>query len=559
MGLRQTVDAYIKRVQNGKQPAGKLEKSAIQRHLDDLERNDSKYYFSWPHAEAVLRFFPLLTFPQGAAAGEPFELTDSQKTFTAILHGWRRKVNKLRRFREAYISVARGNGKSPYAAATALNLFVCDSPIEQGAEVVCAATTRSQARKYVWNQARSFISEVPALNERLKLKRDTIEYPVGNSVGTFDPLGSDSNNLDGGNYHCVVVDELHAMREQHRGMLEKINTSLGKREQDLILWITTAGSDRSVLWVEAYDYACKVLSAVVNDDQYFAYIFETDRERALDDRDGWRQANPLLDRLSLDRFQQMCDKAKVSTPAENEFRRYKLNQKVSSLHKAISPELWAKGNAPLSTLDGRRCFGGLDMGWRNDLAAFVLVFPIEEETDGETRIMYEIKGFAWLPEETERETLREPFRTLIADGSITVTDGNTTDHQAIIKTIVDCAKRYSLQTVAADPNNARAVLTDLVGAGIEVFEFFQTCRKYNESVIKLLDILDDGDVRHGGDRLLAWSADNVVLRTDSVGYVMPDKSKSTEKIDPTVALLMALSESMFGGVEPKPKPRIRSL
>jgi phage terminase large subunit-like protein len=255
----------------------------------------------------------------------------------------------------------------------------------------------------------------------------------------------------------------------------------------------------------------------------------------------------------------MCDKAKVSTPAENEFRRYKLNQKVSSLHKAISPELWAKGNAPLSTLDGRRCFGGLDMGWRNDLAAFVLVFPIEEETDGETRIMYEIKGFAWLPEETERETLREPFRTLIADGSITVTDGNTTDHQAIIKTIVDCAKRYSLQTVAADPNNARAVLTDLVGAGIEVFEFFQTCRKYNESVIKLLDILDDGDVRHGGDRLLAWSADNVVLRTDSVGYVMPDKSKSTEKIDPTVALLMALSESMFGGVEPKPKPRIRSL
>lgn len=558
---RNAVDRYIKRVLSGKQPAGKLEKQALTRHLDDLETaGDRGYYFSWQHADYAIDFYPLLTFPQGGAAGNSFDLVDGQKTLIALLHGWRRTENDLRRFREAFASMARGNGKSPLAAAMALQLFVADCPFEMGAEVVCAATTRSQATKYVWKQACSFINQIPALADRMKLKRDVVEFEVGTSTGTFEPLGSDSNNLDGGNYHAVVIDELHAMREKHREMIEKINTSLGKRDQDLVLKITTAGSDRSPLWLEEYDYALKVLSGVVKDDQYLAYIFETDADRELDDRDGWRQANPLLDMLSIDRFQQMCDKAKASTPKENEFRRYKLNQKVSSRAKAFSPELWRKGNAPLSDLAGRRCFGGLDLGWRNDLAAFVLVFPIEEtDEDGEPVTFYEILGHAWIPEETERETVREPFRSLIADGSITVTSGNTTDHRVIIRTIVECAKLYDLQTVAADPNNARATLTDLIDAGIEVFNFFQTCRNYNEPLNKLLDLLDAGLIRHGGDRLLAWAADNVVLRNDSAGYVMPDKSKSTEIIDPIVSLAMALSECMFGGPEPVPTPRIRSL
>ena len=67
-------------------------------------------------------------------------------------------------------------------------------------------------------------------------------------------------------------------------------------------------------------------------------------------------------------------------------------------------------------------------------------------------------------------------------------------------------------------------------------------------------------MRHGGDPLLAWAADNTVLRTDSAGYVMPDKRTSAEKIDPIVALLMAFSESQFAErAEPVPTPGIRAL
>ena len=74
-----------------------------------------------------------------------------------------------------------------------------------------------------------------------------------------------------------------------------------------------------------------------------------------------------------------------------------------------------------------------------------------------------------------------------------------------------------------------------------------------------MDALEESRIRHGGDRLLAWAADNVVLRTDSRGYIMPDKDKSTEKIDPIVALMMAFSEALFAEREEEVEPGIRAL
>lgn len=515
------------------------------------------YYFSWDHADIACDWFPLLTHPKGAAAGQPFELVPAQKSFVSILTGWRRLDNNLRRFRQAFLSMARGNGKSPIAAGLALMLFAADAPFAPGAEVVAAATTRLQARKYVWSQARDFIRAVPSLDDRMRLLKDSIEFEVGNAVGTFEPLGSDSNNLDGGNYHAAIIDELHAMREQHREMLEKIKTSMGKRLQDLLIFITTAGSDRSRLWLEEYDYASKVLSGIVTDDRHFAYIFEGDKGDDPYSENTWRKANPLFEFLDYGTFEQMSSKARVSPAALNELLRYKINVCVSSRNKAFPPELWSKGNGRLPNLDGMTCFGGLDLGWRDDLAAFVLCFPVKLGNS----LVFCFVPFAWIPRDGKRDLSTEPFRSLIATGQLNVTDGNTTDVRAIMQTILECRKRFDLRTVAADGNNARSFLTELQNEhGVMTYEFFQTCRRYNEPVRSMLDALEDGRVRHGGNQLLAWTADNVILKQDAAQNVMPDKAKSTEKIDTIVAALMALSEAMFSEhAGEKPVPRVRGI
>ena len=44
---------------------------------------------------------------------------------------------------------------------------------------------------------------------------------------------------------------------------------------------------------------------------------------------------------------------------------------------------------------------------------------------------------------------------------------------------------------------------------------------------------------------------NVTVKEDSQGYMMPSKIKSQDKIDPIVATIMAFSECMFAEYEPE--------
>ncbi len=537
-----------------------MEKLALERHNRDLvEQHDRGEFFSWHHVRHHLDFFPLLVHPKGSAAGQPFELVTTHKVMLALLYGWRRKpllVHQpfLRRFREAYLSEARGNGKSPKGAAIALNGMVADLPPEPGAENVCVATNRAQAAKYVWSQGRDFIKKVQALRERCKIlaSEKVIEFECDDITSTFGPLGSDSNNLDGGNYHIAVLDELHAWREQHRGLLEVISTAMGKRLQDLLVYITTAGSDRSTIWKEVFDYARKVLEGLIDDRQFYAYVLACDVDDDPFDESTWIKANPLLGvSVQLDKFKAMALKAKNSPAKLNEFNRYKRNLLVSDREKPYPPELTAKGGmiaqpqtTPLvkSPLTGVKCTVGIDLGWRDDLAAAAACFEL---TDGSHKPKYAFLVKAWMPAESERRH-QMPFEAYIRSGLITLCEGDTNDDDDVLAWVLELHRLFGVSSIAADGNNFRSLLNRLnTKFGLTVYEFPQTVKKYNEPVRKLQEFYGERRVLDDGSQLLRWALDNVALRKDAAGYVMPDKEFSVEKIDPACAVLMALSETLY--------------
>lgn len=553
---RRSVEQYIDQVLSQKRPAGKLEMLALERHLRDAKEAKSRgLTFDWQHATHAINWFPLLRHPRGQAAGQPFELVPAQQTVVALLFGWRRRENGLRRFRRAFYSVARGNGKSPFAAGVVSKLLCADDPIALGAECVCCATTRSQAHEYVWSQVKDFLANQPALAKRSRLLRDRIEFVVANLKGTLRALGADGGNADGGNLHAAVVDELHAFKNtfSHRDLIDKIETGMGKRVQDLLIYITTAGNDQSVLWRQKYDYVEKILTNVVEDDSFFGYIFAADTTDDPFDESIWIKANPLLGiAVDLESMRAMAREARVSPAKLNAFKRYKLNLMVSSILKAIDPAKWQRSNGPLPDLDGRVCHGGLDLGWSNDLAAWSLVFPPQFESDP-----YYALTHAWLPRDCPHDLTSEPWARFIANGSLTITDSETTDDAAITERIVADSKRYSLQTVAADPANARVMLNRLANEhSLNVFEFTQSHRFYHEPFKRLCETVAQSQLVHAGDPLLAWAADNVVLSTNSKGHNMPTKQRSLGKIDPFVALLMAYSECLFAETSPTPRARL---
>lgn len=548
--------------------AGSLVRKACQRHREDLEHATNRgFHFDDAKAERAVQVIGCLKHTTGEYAGELFDLRPWQVFIVASLHGWR-KADGTRRFRKAFISVARGNGKTPLAAALANVMFIGDDPIEYRAQVYSFATKEKQAR-IAWEEAKAQIEKSGSdyLQNLVKTQRSNMH--IEETGSKFEPLGSDSKTNSGWNIHCAIKDEFHEWGDYHRGLNATIDTAMAKRRQPMMINITTAGDDNSVLWVEEYDWCEQVLNGLQEADDLFIFIAEVDKDRECEECSGkgceacddsgrvevdifdeknWPMANPMLNDprspVKIDELRSFAAKAKVIPSKERELRRYHGNQKVVSYTRLYTPELWARGNKPLANLKDRECYFGYDAGGRNDLASLVGVWFLEELRQ------YHVQCWAWITAECPHDLTDEPWAKYIRSGELTVTDGNTTDIDAIYDTMEEIVSLYQVKSLAYDPNNAREFGTRCVNKwGIQTYGFPQNCSKYNEPVESLIGALQDSTVHHGGNELLAWAATNAVAVTNSMGHKMPNKAKSKGKIDPLVALLMGWSEAQYAEKE----------
>ena len=101
---------YIEDVMSGKQVCCTYVKQAVQRHLNDLKRDD--IYFDEEAAERPLKFATFTKHYKGELAGQPFDMLPFQAFIVAMIFGWKLKKNGKRRFRKAYIEISRKGGKA---------------------------------------------------------------------------------------------------------------------------------------------------------------------------------------------------------------------------------------------------------------------------------------------------------------------------------------------------------------------------------------------------------------------------------------------------------------
>jgi phage terminase large subunit-like protein len=241
---KEEVEQYIQAVQKRKLVVGKLERAAVQRHLDDLKNARRKgIYFDEDAANRAIDFARLLKHSTGEYAGQPFELMPFQKFIFWVLFGWRRSADGLRRFRRAFISLASGNGKSPLAAMILTLCTFFDWPPEPRAAGYVISTKKSQARP-VFDEIKAFRAQDPNLQSLLVALKDNISCPMSES--RVEMLGSEGTVDDGLVPHCVVYDEIHRARDRHRGTLDMIRSKFGKRRQPLLVITTTAGDESPV-------------------------------------------------------------------------------------------------------------------------------------------------------------------------------------------------------------------------------------------------------------------------------------------------------------------------
>lgn len=528
-----------------------LVRCAVKRHAADLAREstvDFPYHFDATSAAGACDFFPLmLKHSIGDYAGMAFDLEPWQAFAIWSIFGWKRDDDNSRRFRKVYWSMGRKNGKSSIGAGLAILLAMCDvNPVtgrpEDVAEVILSATKREQT-KVIYDE----IERMRIRSRHIEQMSKTVNKQVTfrHNGGCIRCVGSDKP-YDGLNPHVVIMDELHAWKEHHRKFYDTMLTGSGYRRQPLIITITTAGDDRSYLWIEEYQYAAGVARGQIKDEQLFAYAFELDERDDPLDESNWVKANPNLGvSVKLDYLRQQARPARTSKLAYSRLVRYHGNRLVSSTERAFEQEVWDRCEGDLSDWkDADAIGGGIDLGARDDLAAWALVarFPTGDTNDeGDPVWRYEVKTQAYIADDTIRDLRRQPFADWIYNGVIRQSKYPISDLRA---DLVDECRDHGVSDVAYDPYNGQQISEEIAQEGIVIASMAQNCSMFHEPINDFMQAMNDGRLRHDGNPLLRWCIGNAVLIRDRQDRWMFDKRDSPEKIDPVVAMVMAYRRAM---------------
>lgn len=494
-------------------------------------------------ADYAVSFIEALHHTKGTWAGKPFDLIDWQEQIIRDLFGCL-KPNGYRQFNTAYVEIPKKMGKSELAAAVALLLCCGDS--EERAEVYGCAADRQQA-SIVFDVAADMVRMCPALNKRTKILAATkrIIYLPTNSF--YQVLSAEAYSKHGFNVHGVVFDELHT--QPNRKLFDVMTKGSGDaRMQPLYFLITTAGTDTHSICYEQHQKAEDILAGRKVDPTFYPVIYGAKPEEDWTDPKVWKKANPSLGiTVDIEKVKAACESAKQNPGDENAFRQLRLNQWVKQAVRWMPMDKWNACAFPVDEheLEGRICYGGLDLSSTTDITAFVLVFPPQYEND-----KYIVLPYFWIPEENVILRVNRdhvPYDIWIKQGCMETTEGNVVHYGYIEKFIEKLGERFNIREIAFDRWGATQMVQDLEGMGFTVVPFGQGFKDMSPPTKELMRLTLEQKIAHGGQPVLSWMMDNIFIRRDPAGNIKADKEKSTEKIDGAIAMIMGLDRAIRCG------------
>lgn len=524
-------------------------------------------WFDEGAAGAACAFFPrYLRFTEGEFAGRPFELQPWQRDrIIRPTFGWKRE-NGTRLIRTVYLAVGKKNGKTELGAGIGIIMVCADG--EYGAQVYSTAMDKDQA-KIAFNKACRMIVLSDTLKGELEVYKTAIFCPE--LMSSFKALSSSVVTKYGFNPSCNLADETHAMVDG--ALFQVIHDGFAGRRQPLEVLMTTGGENLFGWGWEQHQYAEKVRDGLIEDPSFLPVIFAADEDDDWTDEEVWAKANPNLDiSVKRDFLRDQVAKALHNERLEGNFKRFHLTIWTSIGAKPISMKAWRACAGELDvaelakSLEGRSCFGGLDLASKADLTSLVLVFPPVDE--GEP---WKVLVWFWLPAANMAKRVkgdRVPYDLWAKRDFIELTEGKVVDYDVIRARISGAdvfknlakppatvealepdagglAAKYDIQEIAFDRWNSTQLVTQLMGDGHTMVEFGQGFRSFAAPTKELIEVLvPGGRLAHGGNPVLAWNADNLRLNKDPADNMKPDKAKAEEKIDGMVALIMGLGRAI---------------
>lgn len=498
--------------------------------------------FSSPHkeimeltrADRVIKFIEeFCRVPEGSNVGERIVLAEFQKSFIRAIYD--NPDGTL----HAYLCIARKNGKTALIAAIFLAHLVGPEAV-LNSQIVSGAMSRDQA-SLVFKLAVKMVDLEPRLGAIIKYTR-TSKMMVGRWMNTeYRALSAEAGTAHGLSPSLIILDEVGQVKGPTSPFIEALTTSQGAHDNPLLIAISTSSpsdADMFSIWVD---------DAIRSDDPHtVCHVYKADEDSDLMDEEQWEKANPAMGlfRSKRDLAEQMA-KAKRLPSMEAAARNLLLNQRVALDKLWMAPSVWKSNNGTPSVEVLRKgpVSLGLDLSARADLTAAVLAAA--DENTGEVHLV----PFVFTPRDgIMARSLRDrvPYQDFVRDGHMYAVGNKSIDYEDVIKHLI---KWTSENQVGIDSLEFDRWRIDVFRKSADDLAFAQSAdwhevgqgyRDFSPRCDVFMNLALEGKIRHDGHPLLTMAAANAIAVLDAAGSVKLDKSKSTQRIDPLIAAVMAV-------------------
>jgi len=523
---------FIRDVQEKPHRHNRYVQLAVQRHVSDML--DDRYCFDTVKADRAISIVKLLRNTSGSYGGKPFDLQPFQAFIIAMLYGWVEKQTGFRRFKKAYIEMARKGGKSELAAALQIIATFFDG--EHAPQVYSVANTRDQAA-YVYNAATAMCKYLSKDSTKFANRARVMQYKIVETEtnGFITRLTADAGTNDGSNPHLAIIDEYHSAKTNE--MVKVVETGMGGRTQPLLAIITTAGFNKNGPCYEFRKVLTDVLEDKVQNDSLFGIIWTLDEGDDYNDEQTWQKANPNIG--NTPRWEQMrsfYQNAKIEgSSALVEFLTKNLNLWVDAAKVWIKDDDWTACESDEQPLG--KCFIGIDLSSRVDVTAVTYLFPDCGVFRNHYYVPYEKANQGRRPDGVD-------YKEWVSKGLITATPGNVIDYDYIIRDLLDSCEKYNVELIGYDPMNADLLIPKIEAEGVSCGAVRQGFITLSPATKRLETMVLSREIKHDGDPVMRWMLGNVELETDAAGNIKPSKSKSKNKIDGVASLVTAIAAWM---------------
>jgi len=478
----------------------------------------------------------------GKGAGKPVVLELWEKAHLAAVFGFVDDAGN-RVCRESILIVGKKNGKSLLASVVGLYMLLADG--EKGPQVYSAATKRDQA-KIIWTESTRMVKKSPALLKRAKCRVGDISSEEYNN-GTFKPLASDSDSLDGLNIHCALLDEIHQWKAG-KALYDILADGVSARTQPLIYVTSTAGTIREDIYDQKYDESERIINGLYDPAGYkdihvFPFIYELDERKEWTDERAWYKANPnlgitkKLSYLKSKVAKALSDATQVKNLVCKEFN----IRETSSEAWLTFEQLDNQAKFDIKALKPRYGIAGCDLSSTTDLTCATIIFRVPGDDHIYVLQMY------WLPEDLLEKRVREdkiPYDLWESQGLLRTCPGNKVHYKYIVQWFSEVQNEMDIYLYKGgyDSWSASYFVEDMENTfGKNVMEPVIQGKKTLSAPMKSLGAdLEKKLIVYNNNPILKWCLGNTSVDVDKNDNIQPCKGNvGTRRIDGLASLLDA--------------------